>query len=598
MEKLAVEQKVQGSTYTPAGQTAQTQAANLGGFAYSFEELLQRVGARLDHAFASADQANLFMSNTAQQASDAPANDHADRRDSGSDRDTRSNDDDLNDPKRTDGATQRDDKADHGRDTGNSTESRSNDSKDSSSDGPEDGAREGNQADKDQGGREKDTDAKSSDSADNSGSDQNSDGGNENTANAKSDSSGNTDDTAAQQTAAVTAAAIYNAGKAIKGNGERVKSTDAVTAQQALRGNELAQAAAGQVAAKQSNKPASDPKGNNHQSANNAAAAANAAAQKAADGGNSAKVDPVQAQAQQLSRAIGPETQANIKVTVNNEQAQVTSKPTFTVANASVLTQDGGTGNQGNQQQAGQQQPGQQGPSTQQIQAAQLQAQAVQQAAGQTAQQAATSTGTTGPTSSGTGIQSGVSGQHSSGADALNNNVQNANSGQPAQNSQQTRDTQAQQQAQTAQRGQLPGSAVTEQISVKITKALQSGTDRISIQLKPAELGRVDVKLEMTTDGRVMTVVTAEKQDTLDLLRRDSSELQRALQEAGLKSGDMEFNLKGQEQQSADGENADNSNSSERETVDENGNSEDLDAGIVNAWESGIFMNGRLDVRA
>lgn len=600
MEKLTIEQKVQGSTYTPIGQnpTAQTQGAqsqsvNLGGFAFSFDELLQRVGARLDHAFSAAEQANLFSSSSDDAIVDTPAND-VDRRDTGADRDDRT-DDDGDTSLRSEPSNQRDNGFDEGRDLSEPANERPSASDRSNNN--EQGARQDDQVSSDDGARDQDAGSKNANASDDGTKDQSSQGDEQNTSSESAGNSDNGEGTAAQQAAAVTAAAIYNASKNIKGSGEKTSTIDATTAQQGLRGNEGAQALAGQTAAKQSGKSGADGKGNNHQAATNAAANAGATAQKASDAGSAGRVDRIQSQAQQLSRAIGPMTQTNINVTVNNEQAQVTSKPILTAANTSILTQDGVSNAASNQQQTGQQQQGAQGQTAQQLQAAQQQAQSAQQSNNQGVQQAKIVSGPTGGANTPSSVQSASSGNHSGGADGLNN-IQNANSGQTAQQTQQSRDTQAQQQTQTAQRNQLQGSAVTEQISVKITKALQSGTDRISIQLKPAELGRVDVKLEMTGDGRVMTVVTAEKQDTLDLLRRDSSELQRALQEAGLQSGDMEFNLKGQEQQSADGENADNSTSGNQETVADDSNPEELDAGVVNAWESGIFMNGRLDVRA
>ncbi|MCK5777652.1 MAG: flagellar hook-length control protein FliK, partial [Rhodospirillales bacterium] len=198
-----------------------------------------------------------------------------------------------------------------------------------------------------------------------------------------------------------------------------------------------------------------------------------------------------------------------------------------------------------------------------------------------------------------TSVQSGSGGaQHAGGNEPLNNTSQTANGGQQTQQTQQTRETQPQHQTQQAQRANAQGGSVTEQVSVKITKALQAGTDKISIQLKPSDLGRVDVKMELTHDGRVMTVVTAEKQDTLDLLRRDSSELQKALADAGLQSGDMEFNLKGQEQQSAEaeGDGASGTSNGEADLAEEA--ETDINDGVMSAWESGIFANGRVDMRA
>lgn len=301
---------------------------------------------------------------------------------------------------------------------------------------------------------------------------------------------------------------------------------------------------------------------------------------------------------------VGTDTRANINVSVTDEKAQLTSKPTFTATNASVLTQDAGNGKGNASNAANAQQPGQNSGQTagqaQQAQlAAQQQTQAQQQANLQNGPQGVQG----GPAQSGTGgpasVQStGGGAQHGGGNEAMNHTNQTGNAAQQTQQTQQTRESAPQQHAQQAQRANMAGGSVTEQISVKISKALQAGTDRISIQLKPAELGRVDVKMEMTHDGRIATVVTAEKQDTLDLLRRDSSELQKALADAGLNSGDMEFNLKGQEQQTADAEgdgrgNAGGDDAEAGETA-ENG----ADDGVMSAWESGIFANGRLDMRA
>ena len=88
---------------------------------------------------------------------------------------------------------------------------------------------------------------------------------------------------------------------------------------------------------------------------------------------------------------------------------------------------------------------------------------------------------------------------------------------------------------------------VIQQIAVNISRAMQGGTDRISIQLKPAALGRVEVRLEVTADGRVQAVVTADRPETLETLQRDARGLERALQDAGLRTdtNSLSFNLRG-----------------------------------------------------
>lgn len=89
--------------------------------------------------------------------------------------------------------------------------------------------------------------------------------------------------------------------------------------------------------------------------------------------------------------------------------------------------------------------------------------------------------------------------------------------------------------------------APVQQVAVFISKAVQDGVNKFSIRLHPAELGRVHVAMEVANDGRVTAVVSAERQDTLDLLQRDSRSLVRALQDHGLKadSGSLNFSLQG-----------------------------------------------------
>ena len=71
-------------------------------------------------------------------------------------------------------------------------------------------------------------------------------------------------------------------------------------------------------------------------------------------------------------------------------------------------------------------------------------------------------------------------------------------------------------------------------------------------------LGRVEVRLTVDDSGRAQAALTVEKPQTLDLLQKDAPQLQRALKDAGLdlsQSG-LNFSLKGQQQQSGNGGNA------------------------------------------
>jgi hypothetical protein len=60
-------------------------------------------------------------------------------------------------------------------------------------------------------------------------------------------------------------------------------------------------------------------------------------------------------------------------------------------------------------------------------------------------------------------------------------------------------------------------------------------------------MGKITVKLDFGSDGKVQGVVTADNPKTLDLLQKDSRSLERALQDAGLRAdpGSLQFNLNG-----------------------------------------------------
>ena len=110
-----------------------------------------------------------------------------------------------------------------------------------------------------------------------------------------------------------------------------------------------------------------------------------------------------------------------------------------------------------------------------------------------------------------------------------------------------------------------PTHPATMQVAVHVARAASDGIDRITVRLHPAELGRVDVKMEVAADGRVTAMVTAEKSDTLELLQRDSRALERALQESGLRtdSQSLNFGLRGGDRQAGNGAEADDTNRSD-----------------------------------
>ncbi len=91
-------------------------------------------------------------------------------------------------------------------------------------------------------------------------------------------------------------------------------------------------------------------------------------------------------------------------------------------------------------------------------------------------------------------------------------------------------------------------------VAVEIAARAGTGKNRFEIRLDPPELGKIDVRLDIDKHGQVTSRLIVEKAETLDLLRRDAPQLERALQDAGLKtSGNgLQFSLQQQMSQQRD----------------------------------------------
>lgn len=71
-------------------------------------------------------------------------------------------------------------------------------------------------------------------------------------------------------------------------------------------------------------------------------------------------------------------------------------------------------------------------------------------------------------------------------------------------------------------------------MAATMARRLESGNREFTMRLDPAELGQVDVKLEMLPGRKVRAVISAEKPEGLAELQRSARDLERALNDAGL----------------------------------------------------------------
>jgi flagellar hook-length control protein FliK len=97
-------------------------------------------------------------------------------------------------------------------------------------------------------------------------------------------------------------------------------------------------------------------------------------------------------------------------------------------------------------------------------------------------------------------------------------------------------------------------------VALEIAASARSGKSRFEIRLDPADLGRIDVRIDVDRNGQVTSHLTVEKPETLSMLRQDAPQLQRALDDAGFKTGDggLQFSLR---DQSSSGQNNGNESS-------------------------------------
>ena len=265
----------------------------------------------------------------------------------------------------------------------------------------------------------------------------------------------------------------------------------------------------------------------------------------------------MQQQANQLANSLRGDARLKMTVSITNEAENITSRPISTLASAASLSSESKKSGQANSQQnshgTSQNQAHIPQATNAQLQNGLTQGQNQQSKAKATQAQVTQAAGINarGPSALSNTLPNTSTTTSSLGSESLSSNSSISSNGTLQQTQQIRENFLAQQTGQM--RGATSSPTASEQVSVRIPRALQAGNDRISIRLNPAELGRVEVKMELAFDGRMTAVVTADNRDTLDLLKRDASELQKALQEGGidLDSGNLNFNLRGEERETA-----------------------------------------------
>lgn len=139
---------------------------------------------------------------------------------------------------------------------------------------------------------------------------------------------------------------------------------------------------------------------------------------------------------------------------------------------------------------------------------------------------------------------------------------------------------------------------VIDQIKVNITRAAKAGMDRVTIQLKPQDLGRIEVRLEMSEDHKVRVTVTADNKDTLALLQNDARTLERALNEAGLRTdaNNLHFGLRSESEAKTAGD--DNGSGKNAAATDDGASDDEDDVAMTYDYAEAARVRGGIDTFA
>jgi flagellar hook-length control protein FliK len=133
-------------------------------------------------------------------------------------------------------------------------------------------------------------------------------------------------------------------------------------------------------------------------------------------------------------------------------------------------------------------------------------------------------------------------------------------------------------------------------LAMEIAASAKSGKTRFEIRLDPAELGRIDVRIDVDRHGQVTSHLTVERPETLSMLRQDANQLQRALDNAGLSTGNggLQFSLRDQSSQGQNDGNQSNPNA-HRLVVSEEDNVPAVVAG--RSYGRMLGASGGVDIR-
>lgn len=89
---------------------------------------------------------------------------------------------------------------------------------------------------------------------------------------------------------------------------------------------------------------------------------------------------------------------------------------------------------------------------------------------------------------------------------------------------------------------------VVDQVKVNITKSAIKGIDKIDVHLKPEDLGKIEIKMQIK-DGKLEAHIIANRPETVEILQKEALSLEKSFQDAGFQtdSNSLSFSYRGEE---------------------------------------------------
>lgn len=87
---------------------------------------------------------------------------------------------------------------------------------------------------------------------------------------------------------------------------------------------------------------------------------------------------------------------------------------------------------------------------------------------------------------------------------------------------------------------------VIDQVKVNITKSAVKGVDNIEIKLKPQDLGQIEIKMQISKDGKLQAHIVSSRPETMEILQKEVQNLEKAFQDAGFQTdeGSLSFSFR------------------------------------------------------